>query len=90
MKHKLVFLREHVPRDTCLVLVGHSIGCYIILEMMMWDPELQSNLVLPSVEELSCSPTHPSKMSLSCTEASEHLNSCLIQSLLRSLPNTLW
>ncbi|CDQ59768.1 unnamed protein product [Oncorhynchus mykiss] len=54
MKHKLVFLSEHIPRDTCLVLMGHSVGCYIILEMLTL---VQSNPVLPSVEELSCSPT---------------------------------
>lgn len=41
IKHKLSFLREHVPRETSLVLIGHSIGCYIILEMMKQDPELK-------------------------------------------------
>ncbi|KAI1895134.1 hypothetical protein AGOR_G00103170 [Albula goreensis] len=41
VEHKLAFLREHVPRDSKLVLIGHSIGCYIILEMMKRDPELQ-------------------------------------------------
>ena len=41
IEHKLAFLTEHVPRDSRLVLVGHSIGCYLILEMMKRDPELQ-------------------------------------------------
>lgn len=41
IEHKLAFLRKHVPRETSLVLVGHSIGCYIILEMMKRDPELK-------------------------------------------------
>ena len=41
IEHKLTFLSEHVPRDTHLVLVGHSIGCYIILEIMKKNPELK-------------------------------------------------
>lgn len=41
IEHKLSFLLEHVPRDTHLILIGHSIGCYIILEMMKRDPELK-------------------------------------------------
>lgn len=41
IEHKLAFLRRHVPRGTSLVLVGHSIGCYIILDMMKRDPELK-------------------------------------------------
>lgn len=40
-EHKLAFLRKHVPRETSLVLVGHSIGCYIILDMMKRDPDLK-------------------------------------------------
>uniref|UniRef100_A0A4W5PT56 Lipid droplet-associated hydrolase n=1 Tax=Hucho hucho TaxID=62062 RepID=A0A4W5PT56_9TELE len=59
MEHKLVFLREHVPRGTCLVLVGHSVGCYIILEMMTWDPELQvvkSVMLFPTIERMAVTP----------------------------------
>lgn len=41
IEHKLAFIRKHVPRETSLVLVGHSIGCYIILEVMKRDPELK-------------------------------------------------
>jgi len=41
IEHKLAFLRKHVPRETSLVLVGHSIGCYIILQMMKRNPELK-------------------------------------------------
>ncbi len=41
IEHKLTFLRKHVPRDTNLLLIGHSIGCYIILDMMKRDPELK-------------------------------------------------
>ncbi len=41
IEHKLAFLRKCVPGETSLVLVGHSIGCYIILEMMKRNPELK-------------------------------------------------
>lgn len=41
IEHKLAFLRKHVPQETLLLLIGHSIGCYIILEMMKRDPELK-------------------------------------------------
>ncbi|XP_073783494.1 lipid droplet-associated hydrolase isoform X1 [Danio rerio] len=41
IEHKLAFLRKHVPQGTNLLLIGHSIGCYIILEMMKRDPELK-------------------------------------------------
>ena len=41
IEHKLAFLRKHVPKETRLVLLGHSIGCYIILDMMKRNPELQ-------------------------------------------------
>ncbi|KAJ8289515.1 hypothetical protein GJAV_G00002200 [Gymnothorax javanicus] len=59
VEHKLAFLREHVPRDAKLVLIGHSIGCYIILEMMKRDPELQvvkSLLLFPTIERMAVSP----------------------------------
>ncbi|KAG7466031.1 hypothetical protein MATL_G00160510 [Megalops atlanticus] len=59
VEHKLAFLREHVPRDTRLVLIGHSIGCYIILELMKRQPELQvvkSVLLFPTIERMAESP----------------------------------
>ncbi|KAK3537103.1 hypothetical protein QTP70_002110 [Hemibagrus guttatus] len=59
IEHKLGFLLEHVPRDTHLILIGHSIGCYIILEMMKRDPELKvvkSVLLFPTIERMASSP----------------------------------
>ncbi|KAI4872238.1 hypothetical protein NFI96_034394 [Prochilodus magdalenae] len=61
IEHKLTFLSEHVPRDTHLVLVGHSIGCYIILEIMKKNPELKiqvikSVLLFPTIERMACTP----------------------------------
>ncbi|EMP26147.1 UPF0554 protein C2orf43 like protein [Chelonia mydas] len=41
IEHKLDFLRKNVPKDMKLVLIGHSIGCYITLEMMKRASELQ-------------------------------------------------
>uniref|UniRef100_A0A8C8M514 Lipid droplet-associated hydrolase n=1 Tax=Oncorhynchus tshawytscha TaxID=74940 RepID=A0A8C8M514_ONCTS len=59
LKHKLVFLSEHIPRDTYLVLMGHSVSCYIILEMLTLDPELQvvkSVMLFPTIERMAVTP----------------------------------
>ncbi|XP_019909348.2 lipid droplet-associated hydrolase isoform X2 [Esox lucius] len=59
VEHKLAFLRDYVTRDTRLVLVGHSIGCYIILEMMKRDPELpvrKSVMLFPTIERMAVTP----------------------------------
>lgn len=59
IEHKLSFLREHVPRETRLVLIGHSIGCYIILDMMKRDPGLKvlkSVLLFPTIERMAVTP----------------------------------
>ncbi|KAK2825861.1 hypothetical protein Q5P01_020075 [Channa striata] len=59
IEHKLTFLRKHVPRETSLVLVGHSIGCYIILEMMKRDPELKilkAVMLFPTIERMAQTP----------------------------------
>uniref|UniRef100_A0AAR2K1J8 Lipid droplet-associated hydrolase n=1 Tax=Pygocentrus nattereri TaxID=42514 RepID=A0AAR2K1J8_PYGNA len=59
IEHKLAFLSDHVPQDTHLVLVGHSVGCYIILQIMKRNPELKvikSVLLFPVIERMACSP----------------------------------
>lgn len=59
IQHKLSFLRKHVPRETPLVLVGHSIGCYIILEMMKRDPQLKvlkAVMLFPTIERMAQTP----------------------------------
>lgn len=59
IEHKLAFLRKYVPRETCLVLIGHSIGCYIILEMMKRDPELKvlkAVMLFPTIERMARTP----------------------------------
>ncbi|KAM4724625.1 lipid droplet-associated hydrolase isoform 2-T3 [Anableps anableps] len=59
VRHKLAFLQNHVPRGTRLVLLGHSIGCYMILEMMKRDPELKvlkAVMLFPTIERMSQTP----------------------------------
>ncbi|XP_040916481.1 lipid droplet-associated hydrolase isoform X2 [Toxotes jaculatrix] len=59
IEHKLAFLRKHVPRETSLILVGHSIGCYIILEMIKRDPELKVRkavMLFPTIERMAQTP----------------------------------
>ncbi|XP_066467802.1 lipid droplet-associated hydrolase [Tiliqua scincoides] len=59
MEHKLNFLRKNVPKDMKLVLIGHSIGCYIALEMMKKAPELEilrCVMLFPTIERMAQSP----------------------------------
>ncbi|XP_073424397.1 lipid droplet-associated hydrolase isoform X1 [Dendrobates tinctorius] len=59
IEHKLCYLKQNVPADIRLVLIGHSIGCYIILEMMKRSPELKvlkSILLFPTIERMAQSP----------------------------------
>ncbi|XP_014878839.1 lipid droplet-associated hydrolase isoform X1 [Poecilia latipinna] len=59
IRHKLAFIQDRVPRGTRLVLVGHSIGCYMILEMMRRSPELEvlkAVLLFPTIERMAQSP----------------------------------
>ena len=56
--HKLCFIRDYIPADTRLILIGHSIGSYFILHMM---EELEPNRVLkamllfPTIERIALS-----------------------------------
>ncbi|XP_042357281.1 lipid droplet-associated hydrolase [Plectropomus leopardus] len=59
IEHKLAFLRRHVPRDISLVLVGHSIGCYIILNMIKRNPQLKilkAIMLFPTIERMAQTP----------------------------------
>uniref|UniRef100_A0A670ZBF7 Lipid droplet-associated hydrolase n=1 Tax=Pseudonaja textilis TaxID=8673 RepID=A0A670ZBF7_PSETE len=58
-EHKLKFLRKYVPKDVKLVLIGHSIGSYFVLEIMKHSPELEilrSILLFPTIERMAESP----------------------------------
>lgn len=69
IEQKLDFLRKRVPRETGLVLVGHSIGCYIILEMMKRDPELK---VWDFMENKKQKNKEKSKLSLVSRSGNKH------------------
>ncbi|KAM6272011.1 lipid droplet-associated hydrolase isoform 3-T3 [Spheniscus humboldti] len=59
VEHKLNFLKKNVSKDIKLVLIAHSIGCYITLEMMKRASELQvlrSVLLFPTIERIAQSP----------------------------------
>ena len=34
IQHKVCFINEHIPDDTEIVLIGHSVGAYVVLEIM--------------------------------------------------------
>ena len=57
--HKLAFIHERVPHKTSLYLVGHSIGCYMILKML---PHLTQSRVrkmfflFPTIEKMALTP----------------------------------
>lgn len=42
--HKMAFVNTFVPRDRRLILIGHSIGCYIVLELLKRLPHLQVSI----------------------------------------------
>ena len=57
--HKLSFLRDHVPEGVKVVLVGHSIGCYMILSLLRALPRARVPLALmlmPTIERMAESP----------------------------------
>lgn len=59
IEHKIAFLRAHVPKDVKLILVGHSIGSYIALQILKNAPELpviHTFLLFPTIERMSESP----------------------------------
>ncbi|NXU77048.1 LDAH hydrolase, partial [Oreotrochilus melanogaster] len=67
VEHKLSFLKKNVSKDIKLVLIAHSIGCYITLEMMKRASELQvhspcgaglgrASTLVPTIERMAQSP----------------------------------
>uniref|UniRef100_A0A8C7UCW0 Lipid droplet-associated hydrolase n=1 Tax=Oncorhynchus mykiss TaxID=8022 RepID=A0A8C7UCW0_ONCMY len=78
--HKLVFLSEHIPRDTCLVLMGHSVGCYIILEMLTLVQVVKSVMLFPTIERMAVTPRGRLLTPVLC-----HLRLCNLPARLPSL-----
>ena len=57
--HKMAYLREHASGKDTLYLVGHSIGCYVILHMLnLLAPDRVSKVVLlfPTLERMAETP----------------------------------
>lgn len=62
VEHKLAFLEDHIPRGTKITLVGHSIGCHIILRLLKHFQNntdftiTRSFLLFPTIERMKASP----------------------------------
>lgn len=59
IEHKIAFLRTHVPKEMKVVVIGHSVGCYMSLQILKHAPELpiiRSFLLFPTIERLSETP----------------------------------
>ena len=57
--HKVAFIRDHTPPDVSLILIGHSIGCYMILNLLehLDDSKVERGFLLfPTVERMAESP----------------------------------
>lgn len=57
--HKLSFMKQFIPSGAPLILVGHSIGCHIILEILKRAPHLnvlKAFLLFPAIEGLEQCP----------------------------------
>ena len=58
--HKVAFIDEFVPRDKKIILIGHSIGAYIILKMLenkeLEERVCRSVLLFPTIERISSTP----------------------------------
>ncbi|XP_061552910.1 lipid droplet-associated hydrolase isoform X1 [Phycodurus eques] len=101
VEHKLGFLRKHVPKETNLILVGHSIGCYIILEIMRRDPSLKilkALMLFPTIERMALTPQGKAITPVLCqmryltylsifllSLLPERLKSCLVKMVLAGI-----
>ena len=57
--HKLAFIQEEALHRHSLILIGHSIGCWMLLHMMAYLPPTQISkafLLFPVVEKMALSP----------------------------------
>lgn len=62
VEHKVAFLEDHLPQGTRVTLVGHSIGCHIILRLLNHFENRnditisRSFLLFPTIERMKVSP----------------------------------
>ena len=58
---KKIFLEEHIPSKSKIVLIGHSIGAYIILHLLKncsrATDVTKSILLFPTIERMAISPS---------------------------------
>ena len=59
--HKKKFLEDHIPRHSKLILIGHSIGAYIILNLLKTccrtSDITKAILLFPTIERMAVSPS---------------------------------
>ena len=59
--HTTIFLEEHIPSQPKIILIGHSIGAYIILHLLKTcnraTDVTKSILLFPTVERMAISPS---------------------------------
>lgn len=59
IKHKVDFIKDNIPPDVSLILIGHSIGCYMILNLLDQLPSkqvLRCFMLFPTIEHMAQSP----------------------------------
>lgn len=60
IEHKVEFIRRYVPSDVKVHLIGHSVGCYIILKMLknkrITHNVHMSYLLFPAIKHIGASP----------------------------------
>ena len=64
-EHKISFVKEHVPPDCDLTLIGHSVGCKIVMDVMehfrMEEPnrKIRSQMLFPMMQKMYQTPNGP-------------------------------
>lgn len=58
IRSKVAFIRENIPKNVKLFLIGHSIGCYIILKILdqLEQPIGRCFMLFPTIERMAVSP----------------------------------
>jgi len=65
IQHKLAYIHDFIPSSKRLILIGHSIGCYMILKMLSAETDnslsncrdvAKCYLLFPTVEHMALSP----------------------------------
>ncbi|XP_069182433.1 lipid droplet-associated hydrolase-like [Procambarus clarkii] len=60
--HKIAFIQDHIPQQANVTLIGHSIGCQIILKILKYFESnsevtvVRSFLLFPTVERMKSTP----------------------------------